>query len=90
MPKKKIKIIDEIADYNQRVLFPALDSRFDKIDKKFTNKFDKILTGQDELMKGIKNHREEDIIYKEQIDRRFENIEDDIGLEHLSLPTSAI
>ena len=40
MPKNKNKTqkpltLDELAVYNQKVLFPAIDKRFDEMDKKF-------------------------------------------------------
>ena len=50
MPKNKNKtqkplILDELAAYNQKVLFPAIDKRFEAIDKRFDEmdkKFEKI------------------------------------------------
>lgn len=59
---QKSLTLDELVKYNQEVLFPALDDKFAKIDDKFTKvdgeikeKFDKVLIGQDKILKSIED-----------------------------------
>ncbi len=84
--------MNDLVKYNQEVLFPALDhkftkidetfikidKRFDGIDKEIKEKFDKVLDGQDKLVKSIENLKSDNTAgseaYKRQ-DGKLENHE---------------
>ncbi len=83
--KQKPLTLNDLAKYNQEVLFPALDDKFAKIDGRFNKveeeikeKFGKVLTGQDKILKGIEDLKSEQTadtaVHKRQ-DGKLENHE---------------
>lgn len=88
--RRKSLTLGDLAKYNQEVLFPALDDKFSKIDGKFAKieeeikeKFDKVLTGQDKILKEIVDLRTENTVnaslYQAQ-DEKLENHETRISV----------
>lgn len=80
-PKKiyqKPLTLDDLVRYNQEVLFPALDDKFAKIDGEIKEKFDKVLTGQDKILKSIEDLSSEntaDIELHKKQEEKLENHE---------------
>jgi hypothetical protein len=79
---QKSLTLDELVKYNQEVLFPALDDKFAKIDDKFAKidgeikeKFDKVLTGQDKILKSIEDLKSDNTAGIEAQKRQNEKLE---------------
>ena len=52
---QKYLTLNDLAKYNQEVLFPALDDKFAKIKEEIQEKFDKVLDGQDKILKTMED-----------------------------------
>lgn len=92
-PKKVCKkplTLNDLVKYNREVLFPALDDKFAKIDDKFAKidgeikvKFDRVLTGQDKILKelvDLKTEQTADTAVHKRHDEKLENHERRIGV----------
>lgn len=98
--KQKALTLDGLVKYNQEVLFPALDDKFAKIDDNFTKidgeikeKFDKVLTGQDKILKGIgdlKSEQTADIAIHKRQDGKLENHETRIKIVERKVGIAAV
>ncbi len=60
--RQKSLTLNDLVKYNREVLFPVLDNKLAKIDEKFKNidneikeKFNKVLIGQDKIMKTLED-----------------------------------
>lgn len=81
--KKFTKIDDKFTKIDETFIkidqrFDEMDKRFDGIDKEIKEKFDKVLDGQDKLMKSIENLKSDNTAsseaYKRQ-DKKLDNHE---------------
>lgn len=75
--------LNDLIKYNRDVLFPVLDNKFAKIDEKFNNidkeikeKFDKVLIGQDKIMKTLEDIKSDNIASLGSEKRQEEKLED--------------
>jgi len=94
LDNKFAKIDDKFASIDDRFgkvgeRFNKIDERFDKVDEEIREKFDKVLTGQDKILKELVDMRTENTInaslYQRQ-DGKLENHEIRIQIvEELSL-----
>jgi len=92
--------LDGLIKYNQEVLFPALDDRFAKIDDRFAKidkeikeKFDKVLTGQDKILKKLEDTETEqamDIRVHKRQNEKLENHEERIQIVEEKLEIAGI
>ncbi|MBU3965205.1 hypothetical protein KKG29_01675 [Patescibacteria group bacterium] len=58
--------------------FVKIDERFGKIEKDIEVKFDKVITGQDKILKGVEDMKDEikmDILARKRRDEKLENHE---------------
>ncbi len=112
--------VDDLAKYNQKILFPALDDKFAKIDDKFAKiddsfekvgdrfnkiddrfdktdgeieeKFNKIMDGQDKILKIIEDLKTEqtmDVAVHKRQDGKLENHETRIKIVENKLGVAA-
>lgn len=79
-PKKnhqKSLTLDDLAKYNQKVLFPALDDKFAKIDGKFAKvneRFDKVDARFDKIDKEIEEKFDKVITGQDKILKSIEDL----------------